>query len=50
MSEILHGTSPADLAMEPPRDTELVLNLKAAAAIGYTFPLSVLKRATATVR
>ena len=46
VSEILHGAKPADLPMEPPPETELVINLNAADAIGYAVPASVLTRAT----
>ena len=46
VSEILHGANPADLPMEPPPETELVINLNAADAIGYAVPSSVLARAT----
>jgi putative tryptophan/tyrosine transport system substrate-binding protein len=44
--EILHGAYPGDLPMSPPRESELVVNLSAAEAIGYRFPPSVVARAT----
>jgi putative tryptophan/tyrosine transport system substrate-binding protein len=48
--EILHGANPGDLAMGPPPEIELVLNLKAAQAIGHAVPPSVLARATEIIR
>jgi putative ABC transport system substrate-binding protein len=47
---ILNGARPADLAIEPPPQFELVLNQTAADAIGFTFPPSILSRADAVLR
>ena len=44
--DILQGAKPSDLPMEPPPESELVINLAAADAIGYTFPESVVGSAT----
>jgi putative tryptophan/tyrosine transport system substrate-binding protein len=50
VAAILHGTKPTDLPVVAPDQFELVVNLRAAQAIGYTFPPAVVARATEIIR
>ena len=50
VDKILRGAKPAELPIEQPTQFKLIVNLKAAKALGLTFPESILLRADEVIR
>jgi putative ABC transport system substrate-binding protein len=50
VDRIMRGANPAEMPIEQPTEFDLVINLKAAQALGLTVPSSVLDQATEIIQ
>jgi putative ABC transport system substrate-binding protein len=50
VAKILRGTKPGDLPVGSTQSVDFVINLRAAQAIGFTFPASIVAKATNVIR
>ena len=50
VTKLMHGTPPGELPIEQPTKFELVINKRAADAIGVTLPIDMLTRADEVIQ